>query len=141
LKLRVWLLAILATDTLHSTCPHGSSIGGFSAVDWSFDTGHAKMEWNTNSCGNEGRNQINCVMHGSIGGLSNLDWSFDTMHAKMEWHTDSCGKEGGNQINCVMHGSSIGGLSTVDWSFDTCHAMDGLEHKLLPRKEGSRSVR
>lgn len=50
LKLRVWFLAIFVIDTLHSTCPHGSSIGGFSAVLWSLDTGQAKMEWNTNSC-------------------------------------------------------------------------------------------
>ena len=27
------------------TWPHGSSIGGFCAVDCSFETGHAKIEW------------------------------------------------------------------------------------------------
>lgn len=27
------------------TCPHGSSMGGFCAVDCSFETGHAKIEW------------------------------------------------------------------------------------------------
>lgn len=44
LKLRPVFFAIFAIDTLHSTCPHGSSIGGLSTVLWSLDTGHAKME-------------------------------------------------------------------------------------------------
>lgn len=37
---------------MHSTWPHGSSMGGLSAVLWSRDTGHAKMEWNANSLPN-----------------------------------------------------------------------------------------
>lgn len=38
-------LASLPKLSLAITCPHGSSIGGFAAVDCSFETGQAKTEW------------------------------------------------------------------------------------------------
>mmetsp|Transcript_28863 Transcript_28863/g.73646 ORF Transcript_28863/g.73646 Transcript_28863/m.73646 type:complete len:231 (+) Transcript_28863:109-801(+) len=42
-------LAILSTLCSHSTWLQGSRRGGLSGVDWSLDTGQAKMGWNTNS--------------------------------------------------------------------------------------------
>ena len=49
LKERTGLFAIFWRDCLHRTCPQGSSIGGFSGVLCSRDTGQAKTEWKTNS--------------------------------------------------------------------------------------------
>ena len=48
LKGRTLPLAIFCRDTLHRTCPQGSSMGGLSGVLCSRDTGQANTEWKTN---------------------------------------------------------------------------------------------
>ena len=45
LKGRTLPLAIFCRDTLHRTCPQGSSMGGLSGVLCSRDTGQANTEW------------------------------------------------------------------------------------------------
>ena len=72
LKDRTLPFAIFCRDTLHSTWPQGSSMGEFSGVLCSRDTGHANTEWNTNclpsssSCTSNSSSSLHACLKRSI---------------------------------------------------------------------------